>query len=107
MGFFSISDLKSRSLAQGVEMKAFSGEKMMVVFFYMEPCAVMAEHSHPHEQMGIVLEGEVELVINGERKFVRKGDAYHIPSGVPHGGKVSGSPARVLDIFVPPREDYK
>jgi quercetin dioxygenase-like cupin family protein len=107
MGFFAISDLKSRTLAEGVQIKVLSGERMMVVFFDMEPGAVMAEHAHPHEQMGIVLEGEVELVINGEKKTVRKGDAYHVPSGVLHGGTVLTSPVRVLDVFAPPREDYR
>ena len=107
MGFFTIKDIKSRKLAQGVEMKVLSGEKMMVVFFHLEPGGAMSEHAHPHEQMGIVLEGEVEMVINGEKRIVRQGDAYHIPPGVLHGGSAYGSPARVLDVFVPPREDYQ
>lgn len=107
MGFFTIKDMKSRKLAQGVEMKVLSGEKMMMVFFHMEPGAVIPEHTHPHEQMGTVLEGEIELLINGEKRIARQGDAYHIPSGVLHSGNAHGSPTRVLDVFVPPREDYQ
>ncbi|MBW2057175.1 MAG: cupin domain-containing protein [Deltaproteobacteria bacterium] len=107
MAFFSIDDLRSRNIAEGVEIKAFSGEKMMAVFFSMEPGAVMAEHSHPHEQMGVVLEGELELTIGGERRVVRKGDGYYVPSGVSHGGRVFDSPVRVADFFAPPREDYR
>ncbi len=107
MGFFDLNDLKSRELAQGVEMKALSGEKMMMVFFSLEPGAVIPEHSHPHEQMGIVLEGEVELVIDGEKRVVQEGYIYHIPPGISHCGNACAAPARVLDVFAPPREDYK
>jgi len=107
MGFFTIKDLKSRILAQGVEMKTLSGERVMMAFFRLEPGAVVPEHSHPHEQMGLVLEGEFELVISGEKRVVRKGDVYHVPPEVRHSGTASRSPAQVLDVFVPPREDYK
>jgi len=107
MAFFDVSDMKSRKLAPGVEIKVVSGEKMMMVFFYIESGGIIPEHAHPHEQMGTVLEGEVELFINGEKRIAREGDVYHIPSGVVHSGNVFSSAARVLDVFVPPREDYK
>jgi quercetin dioxygenase-like cupin family protein len=107
MAFFDVSEIKSRRLAPGVEIKVVPGEKMMMVFFFVEPGGIIPEHSHPHEQMGIVLEGEVQLSINGEKRIAREGDAYHVPSGVLHSGSVSGSRVRVLDVFVPPREDYR
>jgi quercetin dioxygenase-like cupin family protein len=107
MGFFHVRAVKSRKLSEEVEIRVVSGEKMMMVFFEIEPEGMIPEHAHPNEQMGTVLEGEVELVINGEKKTVRQGDVYHIPSWALHSGRVSGSPARVLDVFVPPREDYK
>ena len=106
MAFYNLERMESRNLAQGVEIKVLSGEKMMMVFFYVEPGGLIPEHAHPNEQMGMVLEGEIELLIGGERRIVRQGDVYHVPSGVPHTAKVSGGPVRVLDVFAPPREDY-
>ncbi len=107
MAFFDLSDINPRNLSQGVEMRVLSGEKMMMVFFKLAPGAEIPEHAHPHEQMGTVLEGEVELVIDGEKRVVRKGNAYHIPPGVPHSGGGRAVSAQVLDVFVPPREDYE
>ena len=34
------------------------------------------------------------------------GDAFIVPPDVVHSGIVVEGPARVLDIFAPPREDY-
>ena len=43
----------------------------------------LPEHSHA-DQFGIVLEGMIELVIDGKKHRFTKGDRYHIPEGVRH-----------------------
>ena len=48
------------------------------------PGAVVPEHSHPHEQMGIVISGEIVMIIDGEERPCHAMDAMHIPSGVVH-----------------------
>jgi quercetin dioxygenase-like cupin family protein len=73
----------------------------------MEPHAVVDEHSHPHEQVGMVLEGRVVFFIGGEEKTLQPGDMFRIPGGVRHRVRVLDQPARVLDIFNPIREDYR
>jgi quercetin dioxygenase-like cupin family protein len=57
--------------------------------------------------MGTVLRGTIELVVAGEKKIVRPGDAYHIPSRATHGGKCGETPAEVVEVFSPVREDLK
>ena len=47
----------------------------------------LPEHSHT-AQIGFVLEGRVDLVIDGESKSFKKGDRYYIPAGVRHSGKI-------------------
>jgi quercetin dioxygenase-like cupin family protein len=47
----------------------------------------LPEHEH-ESQWGIVLEGEIELVIDGVKHLYRKGDRYFIPKGVKHSGKI-------------------
>ncbi|MCD4730599.1 MAG: cupin domain-containing protein [Bacteroidales bacterium] len=45
--------------------------------------------THKHEaQWGIVLEGEIELIIHGKKEKYRKGDRYFIPKGVEHSAKI-------------------
>ena len=75
-------------------------------FVNLQPHGVVEEHSHPHEQMGMVLEGTFELTIDGESRNIKKGDAYLIPSNVKHSARAFDEPAVALDIFSPPREDY-
>ena len=65
------------------------------------------KHSHPHEQGGIVLERELEFIIRGKTRLLHPEDLYIIQGGVAHEVKVGGTPAKVLDIFSPVREEYK
>jgi mannose-6-phosphate isomerase-like protein (cupin superfamily) len=55
----------------------------------------------------MVLEGEFDMTIGGERQTMKRGMSYVIPGDVPHA--LHGGPGKglVLDIFSPPREDYK
>ena len=46
--------------------------------------AVVEEHAHPHEQVGMVLQGRAVFVIGGEEKTLKAGDLYRIPGGVRH-----------------------
>ncbi len=107
MPFFTIADRDEKQLFDGVTIRTMYGDKVMMSFVYFEPHSAVSEHSHPHEQMGTVIEGTFELVIDGESRMVREGDAYLVPSGVPHSARTLDDTAIALDIFSPPREEYK
>ena len=64
-------------------------------------------HSHSEEQMGIALEGESEVTVGDERKLLKKGDMYHIPSNISHRVVTHTQGAVFINIFSPPRESYK
>lgn len=68
--------------------------------------AMFPEHHHPHEQTVIVLEGELELSVQGETHRLTPGMVYAIPGNVPHSGKAVVA-TRVLDVFSPVREDLR
>ena len=68
-----------------------------IVFFDIEPIGEIAPHSHG-EQWGVVVEGEMELTIDGHTKRYGPGDSYHIPAGVVHGARFL-SHFRVIDVF--------
>ncbi len=91
----------------GVDIYTICGDEMMLSLVEMEPRAVVEEHSHPHEQMGLMLEGEADFTIGGQQMRVTAGQMWRIPGGVPH--KVVAGPrsVRALDVFHPPREDYR
>jgi mannose-6-phosphate isomerase-like protein (cupin superfamily) len=72
----------------------------------IEAGAILPEHSHPHEQVVNMLDGELEMVVDGVRQPLRAGDVLMIPGGSVHSGR-SLTPCRVLDVFHLVLMDYK
>jgi quercetin dioxygenase-like cupin family protein len=73
-------------------------EASQLVFFEFEPYAKVPEHSHDYPQWGVVIDGEMELTIDGEPLACRKGVEYVIPAGVKHFARFL-SRTRVMDYF--------
>ncbi|MFN4146633.1 MAG: cupin domain-containing protein [Runella sp.] len=67
--------------------------------------AVLPVHSHIHEQLTQVVEGQFELTIDGQTKVYHPGDLAIIPSNVVHSG-VALTDCLLYDVFTPVREDY-
>jgi quercetin dioxygenase-like cupin family protein len=100
------ADIEPRQLAPGVAAKIASGEKLMFSLVTLDPNAVVPEHSHPHEQMGMMVSGEMELAVAGKARRLSGNDIYLIPGGVPHKVVTGPRGAVALDAFSPPREEY-
>ncbi len=96
-----------RQLAPGVTARVFPGEHAMLSVVTLEPGAVSPVHAHPNEQWGVCLEGEWIRVQDGVEHHVKAGDFWQTPPNVPHGGRALGVRCVVLDIFAPPREEYR
>lgn len=62
-------------------------------------------HSHPHEQITYVAEGELLFIINDKESHLKKGDLITIPSEVKHCIKTLSKDVRLIDSFSPIRED--
>ena len=105
--FYTADDANQRELTPGVKLKTMWGDKIMMSLVELDPGSEVPLHSHPNEQAGMVLEGEFEFTIGTESKKVKKGEYYIIPGGIEHRVVAGSQPARALDIFSPPREDYK
>ena len=106
MPFIDWSDVPVQTLAPGVRLRTPYGERIMLSLVELDEGAVVAPHSHPHEQAGIVLEGMLELTIDGHVRTLKAGEAYIAPGNVTHSARAVGSRCRVLDVFSPVREDY-
>ncbi len=91
----------------GVDIFTAHGEHMTVSLVEMEPHAVVEEHSHPHEQMGMMLEGQAEFIVGGRSYQVRAGQMYFIPGGMRHKVVAGDRSGKALDVFHPIREDYR
>ncbi|MGD8228840.1 MAG: cupin domain-containing protein, partial [Desulfobacteraceae bacterium] len=84
MGYFYLGEVTAKKPAEGVEVRVIPGERMTMAFFHLEPGATIPEHAHPHEQMGTVLKGSIQLAIGEENKVVTEGFAYRVPPNVVH-----------------------
>jgi len=63
------------------------GQKEQVLFMFFENDVELPEHSH-EAQWGVVLSGEIEMIIDGIKSTYRKGDNYYIPKGIVHSGRI-------------------
>ena len=108
--FHSIDDLDTgikRVLGDGISTRIFCGEEAMLSVVTIQPNAKGKIHSHPQEQWGFLIEGSGIRIQGGEQIVIKKGDFWQTPGGVDHG--IIGGPngAKVLDVFSPPRDEYK
>jgi quercetin dioxygenase-like cupin family protein len=101
------SQVEERELFPGVNAKVTWGEKIMFSRVEFTPNTHVPLHNHPHEQFGFVESGEATFNIGGEQRLLRAGDYYAIPGGVTHEVHVGAGGAVCMDIFSPPREEYK
>ncbi len=85
---------------EGVRAWIHQSTDKQVVFFDIEPVAVVPPHSHC-AQWGMVIDGEMKLTIGDETKVYRKGDWYHIPAGIVHSATFL-SRVFVIDVFDDP-----
>jgi unsaturated pyranuronate lyase len=104
--FVRFDDLRGFELAEGVSARPLFGAGAMLNLIEFEPGAVVPLHSHPHEQLGIVLRGMQALVIEGEAHELGPMEGYVLPGGVEHSAYCGPDGALVLDIFQPVRDDY-
>ncbi len=106
--FFPTADECSRhTIFPGVQIRTCSAEKMMISLVEFEPHAVVEEHSHPHEQVGMLLSGKAVFYIGDEQKTLQPGDVWCIPGNVRHRVVALDEPVTAIDVFYPIREDYR
>ena len=108
--FYNLSDPEQgipRQLAEGIAARVFAGDQAMLSLVTLEAHAEGKIHQHPEEQWGVMLEGS-GVRIQGDREVaVKAGDFWRTPGGVPHGIKAGPAGAKVLDVFAPPRPEYR
>ena len=101
-----LADVPSYERLPGMRGKFLHSGTMTLVYWDVEPGAGIPEHSHPHEQVVNMLEGDFELVVDGIPHRRKPGDVLAIPGNVPHSGRAT-TRSRILDVFSPVREDYR
>lgn len=91
----------------GVTIFTAAGTNVMLSLVEFEPHSVVAFHQHPHEQMGMLIEGELTFHIGDETHVVKPGEMWRIPGNVRHSAIAGPTKVVALDVFQPIREDYR
>jgi quercetin dioxygenase-like cupin family protein len=102
----SWTEITPEAPAAGIERRMMVGQQLMACRLHFAPHVVTPVHTHPHEQMTIVLQGRVLFTIEGEQRIVQAGDVLHFPSNVAHGATMLDEEVVLVDIFTPIREDF-
>jgi quercetin dioxygenase-like cupin family protein len=62
-----------------------------------EPGGAVGRHTHPGEELSIVLEGALVLEVDGQpARTVKAGESFFIPAGVVHAGRNAGKGKAVV-----------
>mgnify|MGYP000241763925 CR=1 FL=1 len=104
MHYYDFNQIQYKKLRDRVFLKSITGERTQLCVIHLEP-GEKTDHSHPQEQIGYILSGEVEVMIGEERKSLGPGEGYYIPGGVRHGFTVGDCPVEYIEVFAPPKEE--
>ena len=90
----------------GYRAKMIHTDQMSIAHWDIDEGFELPEHSHPHEQITNIIEGEFILTLNGEPIHLSAGEALVIPGDAMHSGK-SLTACKIIDVWNPPRDDYR
>jgi len=101
-----VYDLSAKELAPGLTGYYIHGDAMTMGMVVIKAGSILPLHQHVQEQITFIAEGQLDMVIGGERVSLTAGMMQVIPSNVPHSA-VAVTDCKVIDAFNPVREDYR
>ena len=109
MAALKYSEMPAQIIREGAERRLGHTDNLMIVVvdFHDGPKQKPdPPHSHPHEQVSYVAEGEILFVMDGEQTRLGPGDVFLVPSGVAHSIQQLTEHVRLVDCFTPIRKDF-
>ena len=105
--FDDLSSLDLQRIWDGVHGRVVHGEQITLGVIELDPGSVVPEHRHENEQLGLCLSGSLVFRVGEESRELGAGETWSIPGNVPHEVHVGPEGAVVIDVFVPPRDDWR
>ena len=100
------TDTGYRESLPGITQKTLAhGKHMLMTEFRLGQGSALPLHTHPHEQIGYLVSGEMTLRIGEEETLIRPGDSWNVPGNVPHAAQIHRDSVAV-EVFYPVREEY-
>ncbi len=105
MPFVELKDLPHLEIAKGIKAHAVTADTVTVLHVTIEEGALLPEHSHHNEQVVNVIEGELELTVEGKNYNLMPGNVMVLEPNIVHSGKCIKA-CKVVDVFHPVRKDF-
>jgi quercetin dioxygenase-like cupin family protein len=103
------NETPAEQIAEGVERRiGYLNNLMIVTIDFTDGPTSEPDppHSHPHEQISYVAEGEILFILDGEETRLGPGDVFLVPSSKLHTIQRLTEHVRLVDCFTPLREDF-
>jgi quercetin dioxygenase-like cupin family protein len=100
MTFWDLRTLKLDEFRPGIFSKIESGSNLTMACMKISANKEGVAHEHPFDQCGVVVEGEIEMLIGEEKKLLKPMETYFIPADVKHNWKTAVPSAKILDVVV-------
>ena len=105
--FYRYKEAEEAEPVKGVKRRMLScGERVQIIEFFLPKGSAFPMHSHPHEQTGYIGKGRLWVKIGNDEAELGPGDGYHVPPNVEHGTRAVEDCLNI-DVFSPPREEYR
>lgn len=102
----AIKNIVPKELAPGITGYYAHGEKITFGLVELKAGSSVPLHQHVQEQITYIVEGQLDMVIDGVSCLLTQGMYHVIPSNTPHAA-IAKTDCKVIDVFNPVREDYK
>ena len=105
--FADLSSLDLQRIWEGVHGRVIHGERITLGVIELDAGSLVPEHQHENEQLGMCVTGSLVFRVGDDTRELAAGGTWSIPSNVPHEVQVGPEGAVVIDVFVPPRDDWR
>jgi quercetin dioxygenase-like cupin family protein len=105
--FYSLKSTPQQDLWPGYRARMIHGKQITLAVIEIEANAQLPSHQHENEQSGVLVRGSITFTVGDERRTVHAGEAWMIPSNVPHDAVAGSDGATIVEVWSPPREDFQ
>jgi quercetin dioxygenase-like cupin family protein len=105
--FAEIAEIAPQQIWEGVVARSVHGERVTLAVIELDPDCLLPVHSHTNEQVGILVSGSLELRVGDETRTLRPGTMWRIAADVPHEARTGPEGAVVVEVWSPPRSDWR
>jgi quercetin dioxygenase-like cupin family protein len=104
--FAHAGTIPPQQIWDGVVARSVTSDRLTLALIELEPNAVVPEHDHENEQLGLLVQGSMTFTIGGEVGEIVPGSSWRILSSVPHSVVAGPEGAVLVEVFAPARDDW-